>query len=110
MTYPPSQLQRSERRSAGGAVQKFAMSRWLLSCVLLVLIEVGRPAAVQNALEKVLEDFHGRNLVQAAFRGEMTREVVEVRRPGRSGGWAEGLPREQSFTRTPFIAETKKLD
>ncbi|XP_070800692.1 LOW QUALITY PROTEIN: retinoic acid receptor responder protein 2 [Pituophis catenifer annectens] len=77
LTHPPAQLQGSGRRSTGGPAQKFTMSRWLLSCVLLVLIEVGRPAALQNALEKVLEDFHGRNLVQAAFRGETAREVVE---------------------------------
>ncbi|XP_013911815.1 PREDICTED: retinoic acid receptor responder protein 2 [Thamnophis sirtalis] len=53
------------------------MSRWLLLCVLLVLIEFGRPAVLQNALEKVLEDFHGQNLVQAAFRGQAAREAME---------------------------------
>ncbi|XP_026576863.1 retinoic acid receptor responder protein 2 [Pseudonaja textilis] len=54
------------------------MSRWALPCaLLLVLIEAGRPAAPPNGLEKVLEDFHGRNLVQAAFRGEAVRELVE---------------------------------
>ncbi|XP_032090761.1 retinoic acid receptor responder protein 2 [Thamnophis elegans] len=76
MTHPP-QLQEGVKRSAGGPAQKFTMSRWLLLCVLLVLIEFGRPAALQNALEKVLEDFHGQNLVQAAFRGQAAREVVE---------------------------------
>ncbi|XP_058035390.1 retinoic acid receptor responder protein 2 isoform X2 [Ahaetulla prasina] len=78
MTHPSRQLQGRGRRSASGPAQKFTMSRWLLSCMLLVLIEVGRPTALQNALEKVLEDFHGRNLVQAAFRGEMAEEVMEV--------------------------------
>ncbi|XP_026540808.1 retinoic acid receptor responder protein 2 [Notechis scutatus] len=54
------------------------MSRWALPCaLLLVLIEASRPAAPPNGLEKVLEDFHGRNLVQAAFRGEAVRELVE---------------------------------
>ncbi|XP_070623266.1 retinoic acid receptor responder protein 2 isoform X2 [Erythrolamprus reginae] len=59
--------------------------RWLLLAgVLLVLIEAGGAAGgvANRAAEKVLEDFHGRNLVQAAFRGETAREVVEVLRMG----------------------------
>ncbi|KAM3823551.1 LOW QUALITY PROTEIN: retinoic acid receptor responder protein 2 [Vipera latastei] len=45
---------------------------------LLVLSEAaGRLPALQAALDQVLEDFHGRSLVQAAS-GETARELVEV--------------------------------
>ncbi|XP_063159317.1 retinoic acid receptor responder protein 2 [Candoia aspera] len=54
------------------------MTRWLALCAgLLVLAGASRPPLLQNALEKVLEDFHGRSLVQSAFRGEAAREVME---------------------------------
>ncbi|XP_039181150.1 retinoic acid receptor responder protein 2 [Crotalus tigris] len=56
------------------------MSRSWLLCLagLLVLSEAGRLPALQSALDKVLEDVHGRSLVQAAFLGEAATELVEV--------------------------------